>query len=80
MATKPNQALIYRNIPIYLREIREAAGLTQRQLARKIRKPQWWITRSETGSRRVDVAEFVEFCIACSVQPAEGLGELVKRR
>ena len=80
MATKPNAELIYRGVPPLLRELRARAGLTQRQLAQRIRKTQWWVARSETGSRRLDVAEFVEFCIGCGVEPAEALGELRKRR
>ena len=80
MATKPNAELIYRKVPPFLRELRERAGLTQRQLAGRTRKTQWWVARSETGSRRLDVAEFVEFCIGCGVQPTQALTELTKRR
>ena len=80
MPTKRNQALIYKKVPIFLRERRKKAGLTQRQLADRIRQSQWWVARSETGSRRIDVAEFIEFCIGCKVDPAEALTDLVKRR
>lgn len=80
MPTKPNQALVYRRVPPFLREIREAAGLTQRELAERIKQSQWWVARSETGSRRLDVAEFVEFCIGCGRNPSEALQELTKRR
>ena len=77
---KPNTALIYRRVPLFLREMREKAGLTQRQLAEKIGKTQWWIARSETGSRRIDIAEFVEFCIGCDVDAAEAVTQLSRRR
>ena len=80
MATKRNQAIIYRNIPSFLRAMREQAGLTQRQLADRIGQSQWWVARTETGSRRLDVAEFVEFCLGCGVEPAEALKELSARR
>lgn len=80
MPTKRNQALIYRRVPPFLREMRERAGLTQRQLAAKIGQSQWWVARSETGSRRLDVAEFVEFCCGCGLNPAEALTELTRRR
>jgi len=80
MPTKRNQALIYKKVPVFLREMREKADLTQRQLADRIKQSQWWIARSETGSRRLDVAEFVEFCIGCGVNPAEALTDLAKRR
>jgi transcriptional regulator with XRE-family HTH domain len=80
MATKRNQALIYRKVPSFLRELRERAGLTQRQLAQRVGQSQWWVARSETGSRRVDVAEFVEWCLGCRATAAEALAELAKRR
>jgi len=80
MSTKRNQALIYKKVPAFLREMREKAGLTQRDLADRIRQTQWWVARSETGSRRLDVAEFIEFCKGCGVDPAEALRELAGRR
>ena len=80
MPTKRNQALIYRKVPAFLRELRERAGLTQRQLADRIEQSQWWVARSETGSRRLDVAEFVEFCIGCRIDPAKALTELARLR
>ncbi len=80
MATKRNQALIYRKVPAFLRELRESAQLTQRELAERIAQSQWWVARCEMGSRRIDVAEFVEFCVGCGRNPAEALSELTKRR
>lgn len=80
MATKRNQALIYQKVPPFLRSLREQAGLTQRQLADRIGQSQWWVARSETGSRRLDVAEFIEFCIGCGVKPADALTELTRLR
>jgi len=80
MPTKRNQAVIYKKVPPFLRAMREAAGLTQRQLADRIGQSQWWVARSEIGSRRLDVAEFVEFCIGCKVSPTEALNELARLR
>ena len=80
MATKPNQALIYRKVPEFLRELRQRAKLTQRQLAVKVKKPQWWVARIELGSRRIDVAEFIEFCIGCGDKPTDAFEELVRLR
>ncbi len=80
MAVKRNQAIIYRPIPSFLRKMRERAGLTQRELAKRTGQSQWWVHRSEIGSRRVDVAEFIEFCIGCGIDPATVLCELVKLR
>jgi transcriptional regulator with XRE-family HTH domain len=76
MATKPNQALIYKKVPAFLIEIRRKAGLTQRELAKRIDRTQWWVARTETGSRRIDIAEFIEWCKGCGKDAAEMLSEL----
>lgn len=78
MATKPNHALIYRRIPAFLTRMREDAGLTQRQFAAKVGKPQWWVARTESGSRRADVAEFVLWCGGCGIMPDEALRDLAQ--
>ncbi|MGA2440772.1 MAG: hypothetical protein ABSH08_07425 [Tepidisphaeraceae bacterium] len=49
-------------------------------IADRIRQSQWWVARSESGSRRIDVAEFIEFCIGCGVAPLAALIELMKLR
>lgn len=77
MSVKPNHARIYRQVPEFLRECREAADLTQRALAEKLGRPQWWVHRAETGSRRVDVAEFVEWCRGCEIDPHSALDEII---
>jgi transcriptional regulator with XRE-family HTH domain len=80
MPTKRNQAIIYKKVPGFLREMRKKTGLTQRQLADRIGQSQWWVARSESGSRRIDVAEFIEFCIGCRMAPTAALVELMKLR
>jgi ribosome-binding protein aMBF1 (putative translation factor) len=80
MATKPNHASVYKKVPLLLRELREATGMTQRDLAAKLKRGQYFIARCETGSRRVDVAEFVEWCVACRFDPKAGLDRLTGGR
>jgi transcriptional regulator with XRE-family HTH domain len=77
MATKPNQALIYRKVPPFLRAMREGQELTQRELANRIGKTQWWVARIETGSRRVDIAEFIEWCDGCGIRVTTALEGLI---
>ena len=60
--------------------LRKRAGMTQRQLAAKIRQSQWWVARIETGGRRVDVAEFIEFCLGCGVEPDQAIRQLTRLR
>ncbi len=39
---------------------REAAGLTQAELAKRLREYQSFVARFESGQRRIDVVEFIE--------------------
>jgi len=48
----------------------------QRQLAAEVKKPQSLVARIETGSGRIDVAEFILYCQGCGVAPAEALNRL----
>jgi transcriptional regulator with XRE-family HTH domain len=43
---------------------RKAAGLTQVQIAKKLRRYQSYVTLLETGQRRLDVVEFIEIADA----------------
>lgn len=44
-----------------LRAGRVAVGLTQEQVARALRRPQSFVSKCESGERRVDVVELVAF-------------------
>jgi len=59
-----------------LRQMRETAGMTQRDLGKKPKKPQSWIYNCETANRRVDVTEFVRWCRACGVDPVKSVRAL----
>ncbi len=48
-----------------LRELRESAGLTQDELALKLDRPQSFVSKIESGERRVDIVELEEICEAC---------------
>jgi ribosome-binding protein aMBF1 (putative translation factor) len=67
-------------VPVHLRALRAKAGLTQRDLSAKLRKPQSWVARCETAARRIDIAEWVEWCVGCGVDPKAALDDLVERR
>ena len=58
---------------------RKAAGLTQHQLARRLRRPQSFVAKYEGGERRVDVVEFIEICKAIEADPNKLFRVLVQR-
>jgi transcriptional regulator with XRE-family HTH domain len=50
----------------FLRRLREArleAGLTQVEVAQKLNQPQSYVSRCESGERRVDVVELTDFAM-----------------
>ena len=58
---------------------RKTAGLTQHQLARRLRRPQSFVAKYEGGERRVDVVEFIEICKAIEADPNKLFRVLVQR-
>ncbi len=52
-----------------LRETRMAAGLSQRDAAKKLDRTQSFISKCESGERRVDVVELVDFLRAYDQEP-----------
>lgn len=49
---------------------RKAAGLTQQQLATRLRRPQSFVSKYETGERRLDVPEFIRVSRCLNADPA----------
>ncbi len=80
MPRKAQHARDYRSVPTFLRGLREKAGLTQRELGERLRRPQSWVYNCETGNRRVDVAEFARWCEACETTAAAGFARWLKHR
>ena len=58
--------------------MREEAGLTQRGLGKRLRKPQSFVYNCETGNRRVDVSEFVAWSRACKIDVLAAFREFIE--
>jgi transcriptional regulator with XRE-family HTH domain len=52
---------------------REAAGLTQAQLAGKLGEYQSFVARLESGQRRIDVVEFLELASVLGFDPTKAI-------
>lgn len=48
-----------------LLRIRTDAGLSQRELAARLKVPHSWVAKVENGERRIDLVEFCWFVRAC---------------
>ena len=59
-------------------EARKDAGLTQQELAKRLKKPQSFIAKYEGGERRLDVVEFVSVCRAIGADPSKLLKKLLE--
>lgn len=59
-------------------QARKSAGLSQHELARKLKRSQSFIAKIEVGERRIDVVEFIEIARALGREPAELLARALE--
>jgi transcriptional regulator with XRE-family HTH domain len=78
MATKAQHSRPYQSLPPFLRELREEAGLTQRELGERLGKPQSWVYNCESANRRVDVTEFIAWATACGIEPPDAFARFLE--
>ena len=58
-----------------LRQVRVEAGLTQEEVARRLGRPQSFVSKYETGERRLDILELRRVCAVIGLP----LQEFVRR-
>lgn len=51
----------YRRFLQRLKQARDEAGLTQTEVAARLKKPQSFVSKSESGERRIDPIELLDF-------------------
>lgn len=66
----------YSQFLVVMTQARKNAGLTQSQLAKRLGKPQSYISKAERGERRVDVIEFLEIADALGKRPVDLISQL----
>ncbi len=67
----------YQRFLSLLREARREVGITQVELAARIRNRQVFVSKLERGERRMDVVDFIEYCEAAGID-AVALFEALK--
>jgi len=71
--------IAYLELRRLLKELREAKHLTQAQLSRKLSVPQSFVSKYETGERRIDVIETAQICQALETSMTQLLSKLSQR-
>ncbi len=71
--SKPYQAFIAEMVLA-----RKAANVTQHELARRLKKPQSFVSKYERGERRLDVPEYVHIVSALELDPIKWLRRIIK--
>lgn len=59
--SKNNYSKEYQYLLEQLKKARENSGLTQKEVSEKLKKPQSYISKCESGERRVDLVELKMF-------------------
>lgn len=59
-------------------EVREEAGITQRELARRIKRAHSYVSRVELGDRRLDLPEFFQWCDALGADPVKVFARIAR--
>lgn len=65
----------YKVLRRLLFEMRDAAGLKQKEMASKLQRPQSYVSAVERGRRRIDLLQLREYCLACD----QGVVDFVRR-
>lgn len=67
----------YKKLRRLLTEARCDAELTQVQIADRLKRPQSFVSKYESGERQLDVIEFLSICKAIGVSPITVIEELM---
>ena len=59
-------------------ETRKASGLTQAEVAAKLKRPQSFVAKYENGERRLDVVEFLDVMRALNADPIKVIRALMR--
>ena len=62
-----------------LKSARVQAKLLQTDLAMRLKKPQSYISKVESGERNLDIIEFVSYCEALEIEPSKWLKRLADK-
>ena len=76
MVKKASFSAEYKLFCKLLREARLKAGLSQEEVAKRLNRPQSYVSKYESGERRLDVIEFMRVATVLRVAPEDVLKKL----
>lgn len=68
----------YKVVGTVMAEVRKTAGVTQMDLAKRLKKPQSFVSSYEAGQRRIDVLEFLRIIGTLGADPGETFSKVVE--
>ncbi|HEY6644107.1 helix-turn-helix transcriptional regulator [Povalibacter sp.] len=74
----PSTDATYRALVEVVIETRAEAGLTQQELADRLKRLKSFVGKVETGQRNLDVIEFIELARALRIEPTKLLAKVVQ--
>lgn len=73
----PRSPDAYKRLRAYLADLRRQKGITQVALADALGVPQSYVSKYESGERRIDLVELVRICRALDADPVAIVRELI---
>lgn len=63
----------------HLKKMRADAGLSGPEIQRRLNRPNSYVSKVESGEKRLDVLELREYCQACGVSVVDFIHSLEKK-
>ena len=67
MRQRPYPTVDHQRLGAFVKAARLKAGITQRQVAEHIRQPISFVSKVESGTRQLQVLEFIDICAVLGV-------------
>jgi len=72
---KTDPKAVNKRLQVALVDARKASKLTQQEVAAHLNKPQSFVSKYETGERKLTVGDYVAVCEALSLKPSRFLSD-----
>lgn len=63
----------------FIRQARLDSGLTQQEMAKALNKPQSFVSKYESGERKLDVIDFIEICKVLRIDSGDFLKQIERK-